>query len=298
MGTLRMGLDTCSKGVQVHLVSDSGVEDLQLRQPDISNNFEQNTDANDCGFEDSQSTEQNNMPDIINNVEQDESADEPQHLQSIQQEVQPSETAPVQGSVNTDLTEGALLIPAEDELGSDTNNVERSDTASNIQHLSQQEPDPDFSNTSDSQHLQPARHELQELEASHVEDNAATDLTEGDDNAHVEQQEIYPQEDQTKESTKQHSAEIDLTGEDDTDTIQSDQQMLLLLQHSSKCKAEDGKCSEFAQCLETKALWKHMPECRTTYCVVSNCLRSRNVLRHYLNCKSSAECEICGALKK
>ena len=58
------------------------------------------------------------------------------------------------------------------------------------------------------------------------------------------------------------------------------QQRLLLLQHSSKCPFDDGKCKTMPNCGEFKKLWKHMARCTDKDCRVAHCRSSRSNLIH------------------
>ncbi|KAL3804695.1 hypothetical protein HJC23_008510 [Cyclotella cryptica] len=100
---------------------------------------------------------------------------------------------------------------------------------------------------------------------------------------------------QSKISTMQNVAEVGHSKDDDLRTVASKQHRLLVLRHSSQCQAEDGKCSKYAQCAEMRVLWQHMSNCREGNCAVKYCKSSRNILRHYLNCRE--DCETCAPLR-
>lgn len=72
-------------------------------------------------------------------------------------------------------------------------------------------------------------------------------------------------------------------------------QRLLLLRHASKCNAV-GNCTVTPHCAEMKVLWKHIANCKDSYCKVRHCMSSRYVLSHYRRCKPP--CNICDPVKK
>lgn len=74
--------------------------------------------------------------------------------------------------------------------------------------------------------------------------------------------------------------------------LRKQQQRLLLLHHSSKCQAPEGKCTKTPYCREMKRLWLHMAKCEDYNCRVHHCYSSRTILSHYRKCKDQ-ECEIC-----
>jgi len=71
---------------------------------------------------------------------------------------------------------------------------------------------------------------------------------------------------------------------------------LLLLRHASKCTAENGTCTVTRQCAEMKVLWKHIANCKDSYCKIRHCLSSRYILSHWRRCRSP--CNICGPVKE
>jgi len=73
-------------------------------------------------------------------------------------------------------------------------------------------------------------------------------------------------------------------------------QRLLLLRHASKCTAENGQCTVTPHCAEMKVLWKHIANCKDSYCKVRHCMSSRYVLSHYRRCKPP--CNICDPVKE
>jgi len=73
-------------------------------------------------------------------------------------------------------------------------------------------------------------------------------------------------------------------------------QRLLLLRHASKCTAENGQCTITPHCAEMKVLWKHIANCKDSYCKVRHCMSSRYVLSHYRRCKPP--CNICDPVKE
>ena len=72
-------------------------------------------------------------------------------------------------------------------------------------------------------------------------------------------------------------------------------QRLLLLRHASKCTAETGTCTVTPHCADMKILWKHIANCKDSYCKVRHCMSSRYVLSHYRRCKPP--CNICDPVK-
>lgn len=79
---------------------------------------------------------------------------------------------------------------------------------------------------------------------------------------------------------------------DHKERLRKQQQRLLLLHHSSKCQAPEGKCTKTPYCKEMKRLWLHMAKCEDYNCRVHHCYSSRTILSHYRKCKDQ-ECEIC-----
>ena len=78
----------------------------------------------------------------------------------------------------------------------------------------------------------------------------------------------------------------------DTDTkSRYKRERLLLLRHASKCTAENGMCKVTSHCAEMKALWKHIADCKDSYCKVRHCMSSRYLLSHYRRCKPP--CNVC-----
>jgi len=73
-------------------------------------------------------------------------------------------------------------------------------------------------------------------------------------------------------------------------------QRLLLLRHASKCTAEAGQCTVTPHCAEMKVLWKHIANCKDSYCKVRHCMSSRYLLSHYRRCKPP--CNICDPVKE
>jgi len=82
----------------------------------------------------------------------------------------------------------------------------------------------------------------------------------------------------------------------DTDTKETrhKRHRLLLLRHASKCTAENGTCNP--KCAEMKVSWKHLANCKDSYCKVPHCLSSRYIISHYRRCRSP--CNICGPVKE
>lgn len=79
--------------------------------------------------------------------------------------------------------------------------------------------------------------------------------------------------------------------------VRHKQQRLLLLHHSAKCTAEDGRCSVTPHCSDMKRLWRHMEGCRDNSCRVAHCFSSRAILSHYRKCKDHS-CPICGPVRE
>ena len=79
--------------------------------------------------------------------------------------------------------------------------------------------------------------------------------------------------------------------------VRHKQQRLLLLHHSAKCPAEDGRCTVTPHCTDMKRLWRHMEGCRDNSCRVSHCFSSRAILSHYRKCKDPS-CPICGPVRE
>lgn len=73
-------------------------------------------------------------------------------------------------------------------------------------------------------------------------------------------------------------------------------QRLLLLRHASKCTAEEGHCTITPHCADMKVLWRHIANCKDSYCKVRHCMSSRYVLSHYRRCKPP--CDICDPVKE
>jgi hypothetical protein len=73
-------------------------------------------------------------------------------------------------------------------------------------------------------------------------------------------------------------------------------QRLLLLRHASKCTAENGTCETTPHCADMKVLWKHIANCKDSYCKVRHCMSSRYVLSHYRRCKPP--CNICDPVRE
>jgi E1A/CREB-binding protein len=78
-------------------------------------------------------------------------------------------------------------------------------------------------------------------------------------------------------------------------TLKQQQQRLLLLRHSAKCKLA-GNCAISAYCGEMKQCWQHMKSCQDSKCKVAHCLSSRFVMSHYVKCKKDL-CPLCGPVK-
>ena len=79
--------------------------------------------------------------------------------------------------------------------------------------------------------------------------------------------------------------------------IRHKQQRLLLLHHSSKCKADDNKCKVTPYCGEMKKLWKHMARCTDNECRIPHCFSSRSILSHYRKCKDP-RCPACSPVRE
>jgi E1A/CREB-binding protein len=79
--------------------------------------------------------------------------------------------------------------------------------------------------------------------------------------------------------------------------VRHKQQRLLLLHHSAKCSAEDGRCTVTPHCSDMKRLWRHMEGCRDNSCRVAHCFSSRAILSHYRKCREPS-CPICGPVRE
>ena len=79
--------------------------------------------------------------------------------------------------------------------------------------------------------------------------------------------------------------------------IRHKQQRLLLLHHSAKCTAEEGRCTVTPHCADMKRLWRHMEGCKDNNCRVPHCFSSRAILSHYRKCKDPA-CPACGPVRQ
>ena len=79
--------------------------------------------------------------------------------------------------------------------------------------------------------------------------------------------------------------------------IRHKQQRLLLLHHSAKCTAPEGKCTTTSHCSDMKRLWKHMEVCKDNNCNVPHCFSSRAILSHYRKCKDPS-CPACGPVRE
>jgi Bromodomain/TAZ zinc finger len=79
--------------------------------------------------------------------------------------------------------------------------------------------------------------------------------------------------------------------------IRHKQQRLLLLHHSAKCMAEEGRCQVTPHCADMKRLWRHMEGCKDNNCRISHCFSSRAILSHYRKCKDPA-CPACGPVRE
>eukprot|EP00979_Chaetoceros_neogracilis_P000059 scaffold17_cov259-Chaetoceros_neogracile.AAC.11 len=84
----------------------------------------------------------------------------------------------------------------------------------------------------------------------------------------------------------------DRGSQESRERLRKQQQRLLLLHHSSKCQAPDGKCKATPYCKEMKRLWSHMARCEDYNCRVQHCYSSRTILSHYRKCKDQV-CLIC-----
>ena len=89
----------------------------------------------------------------------------------------------------------------------------------------------------------------------------------------------------------------DSRSQESRDKLRKQQQRLLLLHHSSKCQADDGKCKATPYCIEMKRLWSHMARCEDYNCRVQHCYSSRTILSHYRKCKDQ-ECLICKPVRQ
>jgi E1A/CREB-binding protein len=78
--------------------------------------------------------------------------------------------------------------------------------------------------------------------------------------------------------------------------IRHKQQRLLLLHHSAKCMAEEGRCTMTSHCGDMKRLWRHMEGCKDNNCRVGHCFSSRAILSHYRKCKDPS-CPACGPVR-
>ena len=79
--------------------------------------------------------------------------------------------------------------------------------------------------------------------------------------------------------------------------IRHKQQRLLLLHHSAKCTAEDGRCTVTPHCSDMKRLWRHMEACKDNQCTVAHCFSSRAILSHYRKCRDPS-CPACGPVRE
>lgn len=79
--------------------------------------------------------------------------------------------------------------------------------------------------------------------------------------------------------------------------IRHKQQRLLLLHHSAKCQAEEGRCTVTPHCADMKRLWRHMEGCKDNNCRIPHCFSSRAILSHYRKCKDPA-CPACGPVRE
>ena len=78
--------------------------------------------------------------------------------------------------------------------------------------------------------------------------------------------------------------------------VRHKQQRLLLLHHSAKCPAPDGRCTVTPHCADMKRLWKHMEVCKDNDCRVPHCFSSRAILSHYRKCKD-VSCPACAPVR-
>jgi len=79
--------------------------------------------------------------------------------------------------------------------------------------------------------------------------------------------------------------------------LRKQQQRLLLLRHSARCKALDGECKATPCCEEMKRVWSHMARCEEDNCRIQHCYSSRMILRHYRKCKDQV-CLICEPVRR
>ena len=70
--------------------------------------------------------------------------------------------------------------------------------------------------------------------------------------------------------------------------LNSQQQLLFLLIHASKCTANPGQCKH-TSCLQIKNLLVHIRSCKHG---CYRCTRGRALMKHYRRCQDD-ECEIC-----
>jgi E1A/CREB-binding protein len=109
-------------------------------------------------------------------------------------------------------------------------------------------------------------------------------------------QQMMPQSQQQRSSNDPGAAnDTRNKGESDAKARHKSQR-LLLLRHASKCTAEEGKCTVTPHCAEMKVLWKHIANCKDSYCKVRHCMSSRYVLSHYRRCKPP--CNVCDPVKE
>lgn len=75
------------------------------------------------------------------------------------------------------------------------------------------------------------------------------------------------------------------------------QQRLLILYHSSHCKATDScPCLVTKHCATMKTLWQHISTCHERECKVRHCYSSRIILSHFQKCNDDS-CRICLPVK-
>lgn len=70
------------------------------------------------------------------------------------------------------------------------------------------------------------------------------------------------------------------------------QQRVLLLRHSSKCPAQNGKCQITPRCWSMRILWTHIIRCNQQVCATPHCVSSRYALMHFFRCKDPI-CPVC-----
>jgi len=90
-----------------------------------------------------------------------------------------------------------------------------------------------------------------------------------------------------------------ITSTTDPQIVRKQQQRLLLLRHATRCNYPPGECPIARRCAETKILCHHIRTCnKGRSCPVPHCVSSKYILSHYIRCRGSPSCLVCGPVKR